>query len=226
MLYVRLICTWIEDGKQRDYIVSRPAGEKEKYLVTQAKRIKKECPKATDIKVVEAPFNDGYPHAVDGLIDIILQKRPDLSREVLSELHWTILTTDRRDYKRGAYICSLAEAKQIIEDRDTHYMDWVYIRPLNIVIFDVTKHTSHQIFLSYWYFILTYLLTSTPPYDTIDKIADECLDYDEDSEKFLLSDYGFFKTSAYGVGTVLKSEKMKLTAQEKTAFARYTFRDL
>ncbi len=225
-MYVRLICTWMEEGKQRGYIVSRSAGEKEKYLVTQAKRIKQECPKAANIKVVEAPFNDGYPFALDGLIDIILQKRPDLSREALSELHWTILTTDRRDYKRGAYICSLAEAKDIFEDSDTHYMDWVYIRPLNIVIFDVIKHTSHQIFLSYWYYILTYLLTSTPPYDTMEKIAEAGVEYDEDSEKFLLSNYGFFKTSAYGVGTVLKSEQMKLTAQEKNVFARYKFGDL
>lgn len=223
MGYVSLTCEFIEDGEKQRLYVGRPTVEGEDYIATQTAVIREEYPTATNIVVTENPRNDGYPYAVDALIEFMLFKRPDLDREKLLESEWLILTTDRKEYQRGAYVCNLSEAKAIFDDEDSEYTDWVYLREFGIVVFDVTKHTSHEIFLAHWYTIIKYILNGTADFER------KMLRYDwksGDAEKFLHAKYGFYMTSAYGVGSVNKSADMKLTFDEKQVFSRFRFRDL
>lgn len=221
MGYVTLNCEWTEGcDKTKACRVSRSTEDGEDYIATQIERIKKEYPLATDITVVEPPFNEGKPYAVDILIDYIMSRRPDLDRKRVTELDWLILDTDRKDYFSNGYVTNLADAKKIFDDEESNYRDWVYLREPGFVIFDVTQHTSHELFLAHWYQILTQILPTNKEFDTYTVRGDE------EAESFLHAQCGFYLSSAYGVGHVTKSSNMKLTGQEKIVFKNFTFRDL
>lgn len=222
MGYVSLVCTYTVGGKKDGYRTSRPTKDGEDYLATERAKILKEYPAAKNIEVKEPPFNEGYPYALDGLIDLIQSKRPDITREEIEKLSYMVLLTHRDDYYRGAYITTLPEAKRIFDDADSEYRDWVYFREFGIVIFDVTKHVSHEIFLYHWYAILAHVL----PFDTKLERSLLRLRGDYSGEPFLHAKFGFYRTSAYGIGNVIKSANMKLTAAEKAVFGQFRFRDL
>ena len=222
MGYVSLNCEWAINGKSDGYRTSRPTKDGEDYIATTIAGIKADHPKATNIVVVEEPYNEGHPYAIDTLIGYIRIRRPDISAEDIEDAKFMLLTDARDRYRRGAYITSLAEAKKIFDDEDSDYNDWVYLREFGIVLFNVTEHTSHELFLTHWYHVLVHVL---PTKANLEKRLLRG-DHKTDPEKFLHAKCGFFLTSAHGIGMVTKSADMKLNAQEKTVFGRFKFRDI
>jgi len=220
MGYVSLECTYTIDGKSEGMNVSRPTKDGEDYIATQKAEILEEFPTATDIVVIEEPYNEGHPYAVDTLVDLILEHRPDIDRQTLLGYEFRILRTKRDKYNRGAYIVPLEDAKAILDKDD--YRDWVYFKDFGFVIFDVTKHTSHEIFLSCWYHILTHILPTKVDFET----QMEKIDTEEDAEKFLHAKHGFFLSGAMNLYLVNKSTEYKLDFQEKAIFGKCRFRDL
>ena len=222
MGYVRLEGTFTVNGKPKNISYMRPTKDGEDYFETQRAEILEDYPKAKNIVVTEPPYNEGHPYALDALIDLILERRPDIDHQLLLDLDYLILNTKRDDYDRGAYILPLAEAKALLDAEYRDFRDWVYFKDYGFVIFDVTKHTSHEIFLSHWYHILTHIL---PTKVDIEKQFDK-VDMDEDAEKFLHAKHGFFLSGAMNLYLVNKSTEFKLDFQEKAIFGKCRFREL
>lgn len=223
MGYVSLDCEYKVGRQVHRYYGGRNVKDGEDFIAAEIAEIKKDHPKATNIVVKERPYNEGYPFALDYLIDRIREHRPDIPRETLEKHHWLILMTDRKEYQRGAYITTLPEAKVIFDDEDADFTDWVYLREFGIVIFNVKNHTSHQLFLSHWNYILSNILHTTK------KWREESIyskDPDASSEAFLHNKHGFFLSSAYGNASITKSADYKLNAQEKVIFGGYRFREI
>lgn len=184
-------------------------------------RIKKENKGATDIVVSEEPKNGGKPYMLDKLIECIQSVRPDLTLDHLNRYGWMILMTDRNDYREGGFWMNLPEAKRFM-DADGDYDDYVYLRRFGIVLFNVGRHTSHEIFTSHWNWIETVLFN-----DTTTNMDDmPSFDYGDESEMFLHNKCGFFMSRAFNMRSVLKSADMRLTASEKIAFGHIKFRDI
>lgn len=221
MAYISLDCSWREAGEERSVRIGRSSMPGEDYIATEIADILKEHPTATDIKVVERPYNEGYPFAVDALIDCILARRTDLDRMTVERVSSSILRTDRKDYRRGAYIATLPEAKKIFADKSSTYEDWVYFREFGFVLFDVTKHGSHGVFLTHWHRIFE-LFKSGEEFT----FANIRGNFDTGAEQFLHAKHGFYLSSAYGTSVVSKSANMKLTAQEKIVFGKMKFSDI
>lgn len=227
MAYLNLICTFTVGRTQKEINMGRPTKDGEDWHTAVTKEILEEYPKAKNIVVVEEPKNEGFPYAIDTLMAFIMKQRPDITREMLEDVEYCILTESRNEYRRGAYIVSLEEAKVIFDDENSDWDDWVYIRDMESVIFNITKHTSHHVFLAHWYHILTKVLSERGVV-TKAKIERRLwnVDFDRDSEKFLEAGLGFFQTSAYGVGHITKSADMKMTPEEKAAFGDFKVREI
>jgi hypothetical protein len=78
--------------------------------------------------------------------------------------------------------------------------------------------------MAHWYFIIKDVLNTTIDFETFTDSKLLRLD-NLGTENFLHAKYGFYKTSAYGVGVVSKSANFKLNAQEKIVFNTFKFRD-
>ncbi len=197
-------------------------GESLDEVIEQQKmQLLSDYPNAKNINVCEEKPRHNEPLLIDELVKRIKSERPDLSDEHLAGCEFMLLTDPRPE--RNVYMPSfwrnLPDAKKVIEDDTIEYNDWVYIRRWGIVLFNVGQHTSHEIFMANWNWILSNLFDgSTLDLDDLPSLTD-C-----DAEAFLHNQHGFF-VSRVGTG-VTKSTNMKLNASERLAFAAVRFREL
>lgn len=222
-MYFSLDVHYTIDGKQT-HIMSSRGGESLEQTIEQIRaEILAEHPEAQDITIEEQPKNGGKPYMVDTLIACIQKDRPDLSTEHLRANEWMILDTDRNGYQQGGFCMTLPEAKAFLANSRSQYNDFVYLRRYGLVLFDVGKHTSHEIFTAQWNWIETVLLKDSSK-DMDD--ADLDLNYvKETQEQFMHNMCGFFMSRAMNMRTVHKSANMKLTAAEKMVFGHIDFRN-
>jgi hypothetical protein len=191
-------------------------------IATLKKDILEEYPNAKNIVITEEPKNKGKPLLIDELVRLVKKDRPDLDDTHFSEYEFMLLTNPGRDsYRQGGYWHNLVDAKALFDDPNADYVDWVYIRRWGIVVFNVSHHTSHEMFLSNMNWILSNLLDSTQ--FTMNDLP--CLCSPDNAEAYLHNCHGFF-SSRVGYGRVTKSANMKLNAQERIAFAGMRFREL
>lgn len=121
---------------------------------------------------------------------------------------------------RGGYWKPLGpEAKKELEDGN--FRDFVYIRRWGMVIFDLSKHTSHEMFMANWNWILSNLLDN--PSLTLDDMP--CMtDEGIEADRFLHKCHGIFLSS---IGQrPIKSSNMTLTAQERQVFSSMKMIDI
>ena len=213
--------TYTIDGKRFQLSSSRGGESLELEMKKLKDYILQQHPDATDISIQEQPKNGGKPYMVDELIACIRKDRPDLSVEHLLENEWLILNTDRNSYLAGGFCMPLGKAKAFLNNPRSQYNDFVYLRRYGLILFDVGKHTSHEIFTSQWNWIETVLLKDTSK--TMDD-GDHCFNK-EHQEQFLHNMCGFFMSRAMNMRTVHKSANMKLTAAEKMVFGDIVFRN-
>ncbi len=186
-------------------------------------RIKKENPGCTDLKVYETPANDGKPLLIDELIKRLKEHRPDLQDDDIAKWEFLLLTnTGRKDCRETGYWLPIGPAaRKEIEKGD--YRDFVYFRRWGIFLFDVSKHTSHELFMANWNWILSNMLDD----DTV--TIDDMPSFDnsrDEAEKFLHNNHGLFLSSAYSTSAITKSTNMKLTASERLMFAGHRIREI
>lgn len=210
---------FLEEGIEMTSLCSIPGCKtldefKNKYLSDPYNKNK-------DILSIEhLPLNGGKMQAGEVLIDLIIKERPDLEKEDLMLLEYVFLIPNDRIYE-GSYVVPLSEVKKVLDKDD--YTDFVYIKPLGVVVFDVQKQSSHEIFLYYWNKIINDLLIDK-------KDAFKLMDYSvsrikQDAEMFLHNGHGFFLSSSYTKG-LMKSSEFTLTPQEKMIFKGLKFRDI
>lgn len=198
----------------------------EESILNIKENILKYSPEAQDIQIKESLKNEGHAFLVDQLIDLILEKRPDLSREELNKSEYIILKTNRDSYSRGAFALTLPEAKAFMAKKGRHYDDFVYLRNFSLVLFNIGLHTSHEIFTSNWHWIEKHLMTN-PNLSLKDYRKDPQLrEYKVQQEVFLHDQCGFFMSRAFNLRQVLKSADMRLSAIEKTVFGHMDFDEI
>lgn len=186
--------------------------------------IKKEFPNATDITAKDGIHNGGRPKALPQLKALIKKHRPDITDEVLTEYEDFLLPDERNEYMENGFILSPPEAKKFFAS-ETDYDDFVYIRPLGIVVFNITGHTSHEIFLSRWRNIIKHIIQGNGTFEDVDR--DDFTDKGElCGEEFLHSGCGFFMSSAYGSHEIQTSSDHRMTFAEKQVFKGMRVREL
>ena len=183
-------------------------------------------PMATHIEAKEMLKNKGQPYLVDQLFELIRKERPDITVEQLRKKEWMILRTDRESYEQGAFALTLPEAKKFMSNRSNKFDDFVYLRRYGLVLFNIGKHTSHQIFTSIWHWIETVLLQD-PQSHLRDYVKHPDRDnYRHHQERFLHDCLGFYMSRAMNLRQVEKSTNMRLTAAEKMVFGHVDFDEL
>lgn len=219
MGYYWLNKSFTVNGESKSSMVGMPSDTLEQAIAEARADILETYPGATDIVIGEEPKNKGSTFAVDILIDKILEFRPDLTREHLLDCEHHILLTNRDSYMQGSEVVTLAEAKTWF-DEDRDYRDFVYIRRFDMVIFNVVRDSSHEMFMANMDWILSNLLDDTS------KDLDDMPYFDpsDRAEYFLTNGHGFFVSSVGGY--VAKSVNFKLNAIEKAIFKNHRFRDI
>jgi hypothetical protein len=214
MGYFWLDTKFMVEGEARNGSRGIPADTLEDAIQRVRIDITDKHPNAANIDIQESAKNRGNPLLIDELVKRVKEDRPDLSDTHLRECEFMLLVhTGRKDYTMGGFWKPLGpEAKAIIEDGN--YKDFVYIRRWGIVVFDVSKHTSHEMFMANWNWILSNLLDN--PSLTLDNMP--CMtDEGAEADKFLHNCHGIFLSS---IGQrPLKSSNMTLTAQERQVFS-------
>lgn len=125
-------------------------------------------------------------------------------------------------------------AAKVIFDADEEYEDFVYIRPWNVVFFDVTAMTSHEIFLAGMWAFFNNCKTggnwrrniydmATKDYGKTRNNGRQSLS--DNAERFLTDHYGFYASSAYCSGGLKISSSYRKTAQEKIIFKGFTWHE-
>ncbi len=121
-------------------------------------------------------------------------------------------------------LVNLEEARQLFEDDEFDFTDWVYIREWQMVYFNVTRHTTHCIFMGQ----LAYFFEQAKK-GFRGKWWNNPIDWEEYQDKFVEDGYGFFRSSATGYKAGFKphlliSDNISLTIAEKMAFNKlYNF---
>lgn len=114
---------------------------------------------------------------------------------------------------------TLDEAYKLFKDTSFDFVDWVYIREWGMVYFNVTRHTTHCIFMGQ----LAFFFEQARKGFRNKRWWDRCIDWDKYQDKFVEDGYGFFRSSAGGYQTRFKpylliGENISLTSHEKMVF--------
>lgn len=113
-----------------------------------------------------------------------------------------------------ARVIPLGEAKNEVIHGE--WDDFVYLRPLGVVVFDVRHHNSHEIFMTYWYRLFKFGIEGGKTLAQIDDL--EYPNFDKEQDLFTDEKYGFFVSSALGSNHITLSEDFTMTAAEKQVF--------
>jgi len=170
----------------------------------------------------ELPDNGGRPFALPILKEIVKKKRPDISDADLDEFQDLLMWEPSNKWMPGAFVLSPPQAKKFFESGED-YTDFVYIRSLGIVIFNVWAHCSHEIFLGAWHSVIENVILGNKSME----YADDNHKYDRDScERFLHAGYGFYMSSAYGTHCIQISTEHRMTFAERQVFKGIPVREL
>jgi hypothetical protein len=208
-----------KDGRQTDSY-STNGGEDGKSEETMLASLRKEHPDPSyTFKVTAEPIDRGeIPRAI--LVKRFQAMRPSrpIPAESIEEFGDYFLPEP--SIYGVARVIPLAEAKK--EMLHGEWEDFVYLRPLGVVVFDVKHHTSHEIFMSHWYRLFKFAIEGGKTLEQIDNM--DWGRFAGEQDLFIEEDYGFFMSSAFGVGHVTCSKySRKLNAAEKQVFGHLTF---
>jgi hypothetical protein len=206
-----------ETGKERGTVRGVPADTLEEAIAKTYDDLLSD--NATNINIFKSPPNKGFPYAIDELFDLAHAKAPHIPRSEFKD--WMLGGVDRESTLREkTRIVPLEEARSWIVEDD--YDDFVYIRSLGLVVFNVGSGTSHQLFCGQWAAMEDTIFKGGSEDDWMLK---EC-EYSDGvgQDRFLDANFGVFMSRAFQLRTCYKGKDFTLTAQERQVFAGLEFR--